>query len=109
MTYTIRDTGSAQVATCEHLEDAIRIVKAELVKEEHYGRVIDRDLEGRWAIYDGFVVKMLWIETDNGSVVSFARQKMRQGNTASQSNNANLPTRTMQPDPHVNAAGLLTM
>jgi hypothetical protein len=109
MPYIIRDTGSAQVATCEHLEDAIRVVKAELVKEEHHGRVIDRDLEGRWAIYDGFVVKMLWIETDNGSVVSFARQKMRPGSTASQPKNANLPTRTMQPGPHVDAPGLLTV
>jgi hypothetical protein len=78
MPYTIRDTGSPKVATCEHLEEAIRVVNAELVKEELRGRVIDREREGRWAIYDGFIIKMLWIETDNGSVISFARQKRMQ-------------------------------
>jgi hypothetical protein len=75
MPYTIRDTGSPKVATCEQLEEAIRVVNTELVKEELRGRVVDREREGRWAIYDGFIIKMLWIETDNGSVVSFARQK----------------------------------
>jgi hypothetical protein len=86
MPYTIRDTGTAKVATCEHLDDAIRVVNAELVKEELRGRVIDREREGRWAIYDGFIIKMLWIETDNGSVISFARQKRMQLESESMKN-----------------------
>jgi hypothetical protein len=86
MPYTIRDTGTAKVATCEHLDDAIRIVNSELVKEELRGRVIDREREGRWAIYDGFIIKMLWIETDNGSVISFARQKRMQLESESMKN-----------------------
>src|SRR5690349_24732249 len=86
MAYTIRDTGSAQVATYQHLDDAIRVVNAELIKEERRGRIIDREREGRWAIYDGFMIKMLWIETEDGSVVSFARRRNRHNvlaNTAS--------------------------
>jgi hypothetical protein len=90
MPYTIRDTGTAKVATCEqtceHLEDAIRVVNAELVKEELRGRVIDREREGRWAIYDGFIIKMLWIESDSGSVISFARQKRMQLESESMKN-----------------------
>jgi len=73
MSYTIRDSGSTPLATCDQLDDAIRVVDAELVKEEHHGRIVDREREGRWAIYDGYIVKLLWIETDNGSVISFAR------------------------------------
>lgn len=73
MPYLIRDTGSSAVAACDDLDDAIRTVNRELTEEERRGRIIDREREGRWAIYDGFIIKMLWIETDNGSVVSFAR------------------------------------
>ena len=73
MAYTIYDTGTSSTSTCERLDDAIRVVNQELVKEELEGRIIDREREGRWAIYDGPIIKLLWIESDNGSVVSFSR------------------------------------
>jgi hypothetical protein len=77
MPYIIRDTGSADVATYQSLDDAIKAVEASLVAEEQCGRIVDREREGRWAIYDGFMIKMLWIETGDGSVVSFARHRNR--------------------------------
>jgi len=75
MSYRIYDTGTSDITLYDNLDDAIRVVDQELTKEELHGRIVDREREGRWAIYDGFVIKMLWIETDNGSVVSFARHR----------------------------------
>jgi hypothetical protein len=73
MAYTIYDTGNSSTSICERLDDAIQVVNNELIKEEREGRIIDREREGRWAIYDGPIIKLLWIETDSGSVVSFSR------------------------------------
>jgi hypothetical protein len=73
MAYTIYDSGTACTSTCERLDEAIRVVNDELSREEESGRVIDREREGRWAIYDGPIIKLLWIEAENGSVVSFSR------------------------------------
>ena len=77
MPYTVHDTSTNHVATFPQLEDAIRMVGAALSDEELRGRIVDRDREGRWAIYDGYVVKTIWIETPNRSVISFARHRRR--------------------------------
>lgn len=71
--YTIYDTSSLSTATCQGLEVAIRMVEAALSKEEKKGRRVQREFAGRWAIYDGNTIDLLWIEANNGSVVSFAR------------------------------------
>ena len=73
MAYKIFDTATASTSVCDHLDEAIRVVNEELSREEKVGRIIDREREGRWAIYDGPIIKLLWIEAENGSVVSFSR------------------------------------
>jgi hypothetical protein len=73
MAYTIYDTSTSTSSTCEQLDEAIRVVNEELSREEQDGRIVDREREGRWAIYDGPTIKLLWIEAENGSVVSFSR------------------------------------
>jgi len=75
MSYRIYDTGTSSFSNYDDLDEAIRLVDHELTQEELQGRIVDREREGRWAIYDGLIIKMLWIETDDGSVVSFARQR----------------------------------
>lgn len=95
MPYTIRDTGTSQVTTCQQLDDAVRMVGVALSEEELRGRIVDRDREGRWAIYDGYVVKTIWIETANGSVISFARHRLQSAST--KNTLANTPARASQP------------
>lgn len=52
------------------LDEAIEVIKSNLIKEENLGRIISEESEGRWAVYDGPLVKMLWIENEAGLPVS---------------------------------------
>lgn len=73
MSYTIYDTSNTSTATCGALEEAIERVEAALQLEENRGCRVEREVQGRWAIYHGTEIDLLWIEADNGSVISFAR------------------------------------
>lgn len=66
MCYNIYDSEACSVKSCDRLEDALKLVSVNLEKEQQLGRFVDREPDGRWAVYDGLLVKVLWIETDEG-------------------------------------------
>lgn len=69
MYYHVYDSEACTMEACEQLEDALRVVSANLEKEQQLGRFVDMESGGRWAVYDGLLVKVLWIEAEDGSPV----------------------------------------
>lgn len=58
------------MTSVEVLDEAIKVVKFNLLQEQNLGRIVSEEAEGRWAVYDGPLVKMLWIENEAGLPVS---------------------------------------
>ncbi|MGC3982882.1 MAG: hypothetical protein QM808_16650 [Steroidobacteraceae bacterium] len=73
MAYNVYDTGTSRVESCPHLEAALQKIETSLKQEEQEGRYVSQEDDNRWAVYDGFIMKMLWIENDNGNVVAYNR------------------------------------
>lgn len=65
MTYSVFDTANHQEASSfASLAQAIAHIRTCLQQEEAQGRVICREDAQRWAVYDGLLTRLLWIESD---------------------------------------------
>lgn len=69
MCYLVCDTETCSTVTFDALDDAVEVLKTQLQQQEGLGRVVTNEPEGRWAIYDGMLVKMLWVETELGAPI----------------------------------------
>lgn len=82
MMYRIHDSSNATTSICAAIEEAIEQVETALRRQEAKGSKVKREEMGRWLIHDGQNTDLVWIEDEQGTVISFARRGARSAEPA---------------------------